>query len=257
MVEWFKAAVLKTAEGQLSEGSNPSSSAIFLQKCWINWMKWRQSHKSIFAKKMAKVAAKLLFHAFAIAHCRSSGNRKSSSLKRRSLFFTSSQNSRKALLLWETEFQVLFAKKRKSWWSAKDDQKRCAFVLLLFAFCNAYAGSNAWQTAILIDYNFNSHSVYKVVFCLRVTATFDFFRTILRLSISLNPRPMVPLYTAFPVQAPFVIVPHFDIPSGLSTFPDWSRLDADPVYKLHCTVFKSAEFSKNVPDWSSGNALNA
>ena len=30
MVEWFKAAVLKTAEGQLSEGSNPSSSAIFL-----------------------------------------------------------------------------------------------------------------------------------------------------------------------------------------------------------------------------------
>ena len=28
MVEWFKAAVLKTAEGQLSEGSNPSSSAI-------------------------------------------------------------------------------------------------------------------------------------------------------------------------------------------------------------------------------------
>ena len=29
MVEWFKAAVLKTAEGQLSEGSNPSSSAIF------------------------------------------------------------------------------------------------------------------------------------------------------------------------------------------------------------------------------------
>ena len=29
MVEWFKAAVLKTAEGRLSEGSNPSSSAIF------------------------------------------------------------------------------------------------------------------------------------------------------------------------------------------------------------------------------------
>ena len=29
MVEWFKAAVLKTAEGQLSEGSNPSFSAIF------------------------------------------------------------------------------------------------------------------------------------------------------------------------------------------------------------------------------------
>ena len=32
MVEWFKAAVLKTAEGQLSEGSNPSSSAIFTKK---------------------------------------------------------------------------------------------------------------------------------------------------------------------------------------------------------------------------------
>ncbi len=165
---------------------------------------------------MAKVAAKLLFHAFAIAHCRSSGNRKNSSLKRRSLFFTSSQNSRKALLL--------------------------------FAFCNAYAGSDARQTVILINYNFNSRSAYKIVFCLRVTATFDFFRTILRLSISLNPRPMVPLYTAFPVQAPFVIVPHFDIPSSLSMFPDWSRLDAEPVYELHCTVFKSAKFFKNVPD---------
>ncbi len=29
MVEWFKAAVLKTAEGQPSEGSNPSLSAIY------------------------------------------------------------------------------------------------------------------------------------------------------------------------------------------------------------------------------------
>ena len=29
MVEWFKAAVLKTAEAQVSEGSNPSLSAIF------------------------------------------------------------------------------------------------------------------------------------------------------------------------------------------------------------------------------------
>ena len=36
MVEWFKAAVLKTAEGQLSEGSNPSSSAIFLPKKMAN-----------------------------------------------------------------------------------------------------------------------------------------------------------------------------------------------------------------------------
>ena len=32
MVEWFKAAVLKTAVGKLTEGSNPSFSAIFLQK---------------------------------------------------------------------------------------------------------------------------------------------------------------------------------------------------------------------------------
>ena len=32
MVEWFKAAVLKTAVGQLTEGSNPSSSAIFFAK---------------------------------------------------------------------------------------------------------------------------------------------------------------------------------------------------------------------------------
>ena len=30
MVEWFKAAVLKTAVGKLTEGSNPSFSAIFL-----------------------------------------------------------------------------------------------------------------------------------------------------------------------------------------------------------------------------------
>ena len=32
MVEWFKAAVLKTAEAQVSEGSNPSLSAIFMLK---------------------------------------------------------------------------------------------------------------------------------------------------------------------------------------------------------------------------------
>ena len=43
MVEWFKAAVLKTAEGRPSLGSNPSSSAIFL------------------SKKMANEAARLLF----------------------------------------------------------------------------------------------------------------------------------------------------------------------------------------------------
>ena len=34
MVEWFKAAVLKTAVGKLTEGSNPSFSAIFLSKKW-------------------------------------------------------------------------------------------------------------------------------------------------------------------------------------------------------------------------------
>ena len=34
MVEWFKAAVLKTAEAQVSEGSNPSLSAIFFPKKW-------------------------------------------------------------------------------------------------------------------------------------------------------------------------------------------------------------------------------
>ena len=32
MVEWFKAAVLKTAVGKLTEGSNPSFSAIFILK---------------------------------------------------------------------------------------------------------------------------------------------------------------------------------------------------------------------------------
>lgn len=32
MVEWFKAAVLKTAVAQVTEGSNPSLSAKFLRK---------------------------------------------------------------------------------------------------------------------------------------------------------------------------------------------------------------------------------
>ena len=32
MVEWFKAAVLKTAGAQAPEGSNPSLSAIFFAK---------------------------------------------------------------------------------------------------------------------------------------------------------------------------------------------------------------------------------
>ena len=43
MVEWFKAAVLKTAEAQASASSNLALSAIF------------------FAKKMANEAARLLF----------------------------------------------------------------------------------------------------------------------------------------------------------------------------------------------------
>ena len=57
MVEWFKAAVLKTAGAQAPEGSNPSLSAIFL------------------SKKMANEAARLLFTA-----------QSTTSLKRRSLF---------------------------------------------------------------------------------------------------------------------------------------------------------------------------
>ena len=44
MVEWFKAAVLKTAGAQAPEGSNPSLSAIFFAQ-----------------KKMANEAARLLF----------------------------------------------------------------------------------------------------------------------------------------------------------------------------------------------------
>ena len=70
MVEWFKAAVLKTAEVQASVGSNPTLSAIF------------------FAKKMANEDVSLLFTV-----------RSTTSLKRRSLFFTSSPNSREDLLV--------------------------------------------------------------------------------------------------------------------------------------------------------------
>ena len=36
MVEWFKAAVLKTAEGRPSVGSNPTPSAIFFCKKMAN-----------------------------------------------------------------------------------------------------------------------------------------------------------------------------------------------------------------------------
>ena len=71
MVEWFKAAVLKTAEAQASASSNLALSAIFfLQK------KWRNEDVS------------LLFTV-----------RSTTSLKRRSLFFTSSLNSREDLLV--------------------------------------------------------------------------------------------------------------------------------------------------------------
>ena len=64
MVEWFKAAVLKTAEGQLSEGSNPSSSAIFFAKMRdsLNEMKaipWKH-----FCQKMAEWRRKSSLHCF-------------------------------------------------------------------------------------------------------------------------------------------------------------------------------------------------
>ena len=70
MVEWTKAPHWKCGEVQASEGSNPSLSAIF------------------FCKKMANEDVSLLFTLFCILP--QSGNRKNSSLKRRSLFFTSS-----------------------------------------------------------------------------------------------------------------------------------------------------------------------
>ena len=41
MVEWFKAAVLKTAEVQASGGSNPSLSAIFFALFSICPEKWK------------------------------------------------------------------------------------------------------------------------------------------------------------------------------------------------------------------------
>ena len=50
MVEWFKAAVLKTAEGRPSLGSNPSSSAIFI----LN-KKSLSKAKSKFASKTCKL----------------------------------------------------------------------------------------------------------------------------------------------------------------------------------------------------------
>ena len=65
MVEWFKAAVLKTAEGQLSEGSNPSFSAIFLsfpsggQKITVK----------IINLKFASKLALEIFHFYVAAFC--------------------------------------------------------------------------------------------------------------------------------------------------------------------------------------------
>ena len=57
MVEWFKAAVLKTAEGQLSVGSNPTPSAIFFaKKCGdsLNEMK-ANPPKAFFLQKNKEV----------------------------------------------------------------------------------------------------------------------------------------------------------------------------------------------------------
>ena len=54
MVEWFKAAVLKTAEGRPSLGSNPSSSAIFFAL--------------ISRQKNMKPEKALLHTAFAVLH---------------------------------------------------------------------------------------------------------------------------------------------------------------------------------------------
>ena len=55
MVEWFKAAVLKTAEGRPSVGSNPTSSASFLQK------KWRRS-PSVYALTGYAATSKASLH---------------------------------------------------------------------------------------------------------------------------------------------------------------------------------------------------
>ena len=66
MVEWFKAAVLKTAEGQLSEGSNPSFSAIF-------FVFFSSGGQKITVKIIKlKIASKLaleFFHFYVAAFC--------------------------------------------------------------------------------------------------------------------------------------------------------------------------------------------
>ena len=47
MVEWFKAAVLKTAVAQVTEGSNPSLSAICIAHDFA-WILVRMSRKVVF-----------------------------------------------------------------------------------------------------------------------------------------------------------------------------------------------------------------
>ena len=66
MVEWFKAAVLKTAEGQLSEGSNPSFSAIFF--CLFSSGGQKITAKIIILKVASKLALEF-FHFCMIAFC--------------------------------------------------------------------------------------------------------------------------------------------------------------------------------------------
>ena len=57
MVEWFKAAVLKTAEGRPSVGSNPTSSASFVLK---QTKKSRSKAKSKIASKTCNLLFLLL-----------------------------------------------------------------------------------------------------------------------------------------------------------------------------------------------------
>ena len=66
MVEWFKAAVLKTAEGQLSEGSNPSFSAIFF--C-LFYKRWTKITVKIINLKVASKLALEIFHFYVAAFC--------------------------------------------------------------------------------------------------------------------------------------------------------------------------------------------
>ena len=58
MVEWFKAAVLKTAVAQVTEGSNPSLSAIFVLK---NGERSRKASLHAFACKSTSLKSWRLF----------------------------------------------------------------------------------------------------------------------------------------------------------------------------------------------------